>query len=62
MTVLPCRQIAGFDPSTEALGFHVHHYNAEWDDQEREILACLPWKVTPLREVDIQYRSDETAG
>jgi hypothetical protein len=33
---------------------HVHHYNAECDDSERAILLALPWRVTPLRESDIQ--------
>ena len=33
---------------------HVHHYNAACDDSERAILLALPWRVTSLRESDIQ--------
>jgi len=33
---------------------HTHHYNAEFDEEERRLLACWPWKVFPLQGTDEQ--------
>jgi hypothetical protein len=47
---------AGFRRAADVgtLGSHAHHYHAEWDAQETEILTCLRWMITPLQETDIQ--------
>jgi hypothetical protein len=41
---------------------HVHHYHQKWDESERDVLAALPWIRKPLRESDVQYRPDTSAG
>jgi hypothetical protein len=33
---------------------HVHHYNAEFDEEEKRLLAYWPWKAFPLQETDEQ--------
>jgi|SRR5271166_4901219 len=33
---------------------HVHHYNAEFDEEEKRLLAFWPWKAFPLQETDDQ--------
>jgi hypothetical protein len=38
-----------------ALGTHVHHYHAVWDDMERRILRRFDWQVSPLRPSDVQF-------
>ena len=42
---------------SEAIRFpvpHTHHYNAEFDEEEKRLLAHWPWKVFPLQETDEQ--------
>lgn len=34
---------------------HVHHYHPEWDDAERGVLRALDWRVSPLRDSDVQF-------
>lgn len=46
----------------EAPDPHMHHYHPECDDSERAILHALPWRMTPLRESDIQLRGAAGAG
>jgi hypothetical protein len=38
-----------------ALGTHVHHYHAVWDDTERRILRHFDWRISPLRPSDVQF-------
>ena len=33
---------------------HTHHYNAEFDEEEKRLLAYWPWKAFPLQEMDEQ--------
>jgi hypothetical protein len=33
---------------------HAHHYHPEWDASERELVGLFDWRVTPLREPDMQ--------
>lgn len=37
------------------LGAHVHHYNSEWDEEERRVLRTLEWDIKPLRPSDVQF-------
>jgi len=34
---------------------HVHHYHAEWDDAERQVVRHFNWKVSPLHPSDVQF-------
>ena len=34
---------------------HVHHYRAEWDAAERQMLAAFDWDYSQLRPSDVQY-------
>ena len=34
---------------------HVHYFNHEWDDAERDVLTALRWIKKPLRNSDVQY-------
>lgn len=38
-----------------ALGTHLHHYHAVWDDMERRILRRFDWQISPLRPSDVQF-------
>ena len=38
-----------------ALGTHVHHYHAVWDEMERQILRRFDWRISPLRPSDVQF-------
>jgi hypothetical protein len=39
---------------------HVHHYHPEWDDAERAVVGAFDWRVTPLRESDVQFRGSSS--
>jgi hypothetical protein len=34
---------------------HVHHYHATWDNDECRIIKAFDWRVSPLRESDVQF-------
>jgi len=34
---------------------HVHHYHAAWDNDERRMIKAFDWRVSPLRESDVQF-------
>jgi hypothetical protein len=45
-----------------ALGTHVHHYHAAWDDMERRILRRFDWQISPLRPSDVQFDPERDRG
>ncbi len=45
-----------------ALGTHVHHYHAVWDDMERRILRRYAWRISPLRPSDVQFDPERDTG
>lgn len=48
----------GEAPDTDRV--HAHHYHAEWDDAEREVLGYGEWRVHPLRPSDVQFEGPAT--